>query len=144
MCALTSGIKAKPIVDDEASLYEPVADEDAQSFSSGEESEGDGLERLFAGASTFENVGQIQKGDTIGLIPWIVNHTVSVVQLVAHSDVTIHSISIEDILAVLRKEPILAIAFFKYVASVIGERADQDEVELCKQLLEGTSVAQGG
>ena len=141
---LTECAAAKRAAEEEESVYQPVADEDAQSFSSDDESAGDGLERLFAGAATFENVGQIQKGDTIGLIPWIVNHNVSVVQLVAHSDVTIHSIEIEDVLAVLRKDPILAIGFFKYVASVIGERADRDEVELCKQLLEGTAMAQGG
>ncbi|CAK9008317.1 Secretory carrier-associated membrane protein 4 (Secretory carrier membrane protein 4) [Durusdinium trenchii] len=90
----------------------------------------------FGTIPTFEPVGHFKKGDTIGIIPWILNHPVSVVQLVAQTDVVVHSIKVEDLTKLFRKHGTLALSFFKYVAAVIGERADRDEEELCDQITE--------
>jgi len=88
----------------------------------------------FSGIPTYEPVGRFQQGDTIGIIPWILNHPVSVVRLVAEHDVVVHAISTTDIAKLFRKNGTLALSFFKYVTAVIGERADRDEEHLCDEL----------
>ncbi|GBG28205.1 Secretory carrier-associated membrane protein 3 [Hondaea fermentalgiana] len=89
---------------------------------------------IFASTKTFEPVGEYSKGDTFGIIPWILNHPVSVVQLTAKTDVVLHMIDVNSLSKLFRRNPTLALAFFKYVAAAIGERADRDEEVLCDQI----------
>ncbi len=88
----------------------------------------------FDNQTSFEPVGNLEHGDSFGIIPWILNHPHCVVQLVAKSDVVLHSIKTKELEGLFRANPSLALAFFKYVCAIIGERADRDEERLCEQL----------
>lgn len=115
--------------DDRNSYTGMAAGEDGGMFMEEDEDED-----IFASTQTYEPVGRYEKGDTFGIIPWILNHPVSVVQLTAKTDVTLHMIDVSELSRLFRRNPTLALAFFKYVASAIGERADRDEEVLCDQI----------
>eukprot|EP00515_Schizochytrium_aggregatum_P011145 CAMPEP_0202085910 /NCGR_PEP_ID=MMETSP0964-20121228/31979_1 /ASSEMBLY_ACC=CAM_ASM_000500 /TAXON_ID=4773 /ORGANISM="Schizochytrium aggregatum, Strain ATCC28209" /LENGTH=595 /DNA_ID=CAMNT_0048653765 /DNA_START=1 /DNA_END=1788 /DNA_ORIENTATION=+ len=100
------------------------------------DSDVDSLSDYFSSIRMFEPVGTFERGDTIGIIPWILNQKVSVVQLKAETDVVIHSIDVMSLTKLFKKNGSLALAFFKYLAAVVGERADRDEELLCKQIEE--------
>lgn len=93
-----------------------------------------GDEDFFTGMKSFEPVSVLELGDIAGIVPWILNQKLSVVRLRAKTDVVVHSISYADFARMFRKNKTLALAFFKYVASVIGERADRDEERLINQI----------
>eukprot|EP00516_Mucochytrium_quahogii_P001911 CAMPEP_0203764208 /NCGR_PEP_ID=MMETSP0098-20131031/17514_1 /ASSEMBLY_ACC=CAM_ASM_000208 /TAXON_ID=96639 /ORGANISM=" , Strain NY0313808BC1" /LENGTH=1340 /DNA_ID=CAMNT_0050659959 /DNA_START=582 /DNA_END=4604 /DNA_ORIENTATION=+ len=124
--------RVKPLDDDDEEDAISILVDDSDETS---ESSDDEAEDLFRGIPTYEPVGEFLERDTLGIIPWILNQPVSVVQLNAKTDVTIFSIKIENLTKLFKKNGTLALAFFKYVAAVIGERADRDEELLCDQIL---------
>ena len=121
--------------DDDISI---VVEDDSSSVDGGggysSSTDEEDLDDFIAGVSTYEAVGKFEVGDTIGIIPWILNQPVSVVQMIASTDVTISSVLVDDLTRLFRKDGTLALAFFKYAAAVIGERADRDEEHLCDQI----------